>query len=68
MTILSRLLDFIDSKNEDSIDFLKKLVGFDSTFIDQGIGGNELAIQEYLEKYLIDLGFKPACLNPITRK
>lgn len=65
---LSRLLDFIDSKNEDSIDFLKKLVGFDSTFIDQGICGNELAIQEYLENYLIDLGFKTRLFEPDNEK
>lgn len=63
-TDAAHLLAFIDSRREQSIQFLRKLVSFDSTFIDQGAGGNELAVQQWLSAYLSEHGYETRLFEP----
>ncbi len=61
---LRKLLKLIDSKQDFAIDFLRQLVSFDSTFIDQGVGGNELDIQQWLEARLKEWGYQTRLFEP----
>ena len=64
----SRLLALIDSKQDTALDFLRQMVGFNSTFIDQGVGGNELAIQQWLEARLREWGYDTRLFEPDNEK
>ncbi|MDD4112244.1 MAG: ArgE/DapE family deacylase [Herbinix sp.] len=58
------LMEYILSQKDHAINFLQKLISFDSTFINQGIEGNEGAIQEWLSKQLTEWGFETRLIEP----
>jgi acetylornithine deacetylase len=58
----------IDSRQDFAIDFLRQLVGFDSTFIDQGVRGNELDIQRWLDSRLQEWGYRTYLFEPDNEK
>ena len=59
-----KLMEYISSQKDQAIYFLQKLISFDSTFINQGVGGNEGAIQEWLSKQLGEWGFETRLTEP----
>jgi len=59
-----KLVEFVDSQQDFAVEFLRQLVRFDSTFIDQGVGGHELAIQQWLDVRLQDWGFQTRLFEP----
>lgn len=62
------LRQFIDSRREESLAFLKKMIAFDTTFVDQGVRGNEQAAQLWLEETLRGWGFETRLFEPDNDK
>ncbi len=59
---------YIDAQQDFSVDFLKKLISFDTSFSDQGIHGKEGEAQRWLEKQLADCGFATRLFEPDNHK
>lgn len=55
---------YIDDHIEESIEFLRELISFDSTFQDQGKEGNEGKAQYWLEKKMKEWGFDTKLSEP----
>jgi len=62
------ILDLIDTRREFALDFLRRMVNFDSSTIDHGFGGREQAIQEWLEERLRQWGFETHLFEPDNEK
>lgn len=54
----------LDAERSASVEFLKKIVSFDSSFADQGVTGKELEAQLWLEKALRGWGFETRLFEP----
>lgn len=65
---IARLLNLIDTKQDEAVGFLRQLVSIDSTFVEQGVGGNELAIQQWLEGYFSQRGYETRLFEPDNEK
>lgn len=59
-----KLMEYIDSKANHAIAFLQKLISFDSTFKEQGVYGNELEVQKWLESEVRQWGFETHLFEP----
>lgn len=56
--------EYILSQKEDAVRFLQKLISFDSTFVDQGVGGNEGSAQRWLAGQMEEWGFETKLSEP----
>lgn len=65
---VSSLNAFVDTHQEEAIEFLRHLIGFDSTFVNQGVLGHELGIQQWLEERLCEWGFETCLFEPDNEK
>lgn len=65
---MDRLLKYIDEHRDEAIAFLQKLISIESTFIDQGVLGNEGAAQIYLNEQLRQWGFETELFEPDNEK
>jgi acetylornithine deacetylase len=62
------LMRYIDERRDEAVEFLRALVAFDSTFIDQGKSGNEGGIQRWLAKTLEEWKFETRLFEPDNAK
>lgn len=60
----NKLMNYIDAHREEAIAFLQKLISFESTFIDQGVYGNELEIQTWLNEEFQRWGLETRLFEP----
>ena len=58
----------IDAQENCSVDFLKKLIAFDTSFSNQGVRGKEGEAQRWLERQLADWGFETRLFEPDNDK
>lgn len=63
-SVKRKLLKFIEENRVECIDFLKKLISFNTEVIDYGKSGNELEAQKYIAEYLNKLNFKVDVFEP----
>lgn len=61
---MEQLIEYIDNHREEAITFLRDLVSINSTFIDQGIYGNEGEAQKWLEERLRGWGMETELFEP----
>ncbi len=59
-----KILKYIDDHREEAIDFLKTMIQFDSSSINQGVHGKEKDIQEWLASKLQQWGFETELFEP----
>lgn len=64
----SRIFDFVDSRSTDAVEFLRRLVQFDTSTIHHGLDGQELAIQEWLAVVLSNWGLATRLFEPDNEK
>ena len=62
------ILAYIDSHRAEAIEFLQRMVAFDSSTIHHGLDGQELAIQEWLEGVLRGWGLETRLFEPDNEK
>lgn len=62
------LYAYIDSRRKEAVEFLRKLISFDSTFQEQGIYGKEGMVQQWLYEQLSDWGFEAILQEPENEK
>lgn len=65
---MKAFFEYVDAHKSEAIEFLRKLISFDSTFRDQGIDGNEGEIQNWLNQQLTDWGFETTLQEPDNEK
>lgn len=63
-----KLSKYIDSQQNNSLEFLQKLIQIDSTFVDQGVYGNELKAQMLLNEKLSTWGLETRLFEPDNDK
>lgn len=61
---MNQLMQYIDNHRQEAIDLLREMVSIDSTFIDQGVYGNEGNAQRDLEAKLRNWGFETKLIEP----
>jgi acetylornithine deacetylase len=64
----ARILEHVERRRDYAIDFLRRMVNFDSSTIDHGFGGREQAIQEWLAGHLQEWGFETRLFEPDNAK
>jgi len=64
MNAHDRVLATIDARREYAIDFLRRMVQFDSSTIHHGLDGQELALQQWLAGTLDGWGFETRLFEP----
>ncbi|MGZ7445464.1 M20 family metallopeptidase [Paenibacillus sp. TH7-28] len=64
MDVRHKIITYIDKHREEAIQFLREMVRFDSTIIDQGVDGKEKEIQEWLAERLESWGYKVRLFEP----
>ncbi|UCC89721.1 MAG: ArgE/DapE family deacylase [Anaerolineales bacterium] len=64
----AKILEHVEARREYAIDFLRRMVNFDSSTIDHGFGGREQAIQEWLAERLAEWGFETRLFEPDNTK
>jgi acetylornithine deacetylase len=64
----AKILEHVEARREYAIDFLRRMVNFDSSTIDHGFGGREKAIQEWLAEHLSGWGFETRLFEPDNAK
>lgn len=62
------LYAYIDSRKKEAVEFLRKLISFDSTFQEQGVYGKEGMAQHWLYEQLSDWGFEVMLKEPENEK
>lgn len=65
---MKEMYDYIEAHREEAVAFLQKLLSFDTTFIDQGVRGNEGEAQKWLAKQLKEWGFQTSLTEPDNQK
>ena len=63
-----RILAYVDGQRDVAVDFLRRMVQFDSSTIRHGLDGQELAIQQWLEGALKGWGFTTRLFEPDNEK
>ena len=62
------ILEFVERQSERSLEFLRRMVTFDSSTIHHGLDGQELAVQQWLEQTLRGWGFETRLVEPDNEK
>jgi acetylornithine deacetylase len=68
LNIREEIIYFIEGHQEEAIEFLRKMVQFDSSSIDQGVDGKEGDIQIWLNKKLNEFGLETHLFEPENEK
>ncbi len=68
MEYQASILEHVEGRREFAIDFLRRMVNFDSSTINHGLGGRERAIQEWLAGHLQEWGFETRLFEPDNAK
>lgn len=61
---MENLMKYIDSHQDEAVNFLRRLISFDTSFIEQGVDGREKEAQEWLEKRMHEWGFETELFEP----
>lgn len=59
-------MKYIDAHRAEAVAFLQKMISLESTFVDQGVYGNEGNAQVWLEKQVREWNFETSRLSRIT--
>jgi len=64
----ARILEHVEARRDFAVDFLRRMVNFDSSTIQHGLSGQEQAIQEWLAARLGAWGFETRLFEPDNSK
>jgi acetylornithine deacetylase len=64
----ARILEHVEARRDFAVDFLRRMVNFDSSTIHHGLSGQEQAIQEWLAERLGVWGFETHLFEPDNSK
>jgi acetylornithine deacetylase len=64
----AKVLELIEARRDFAVDFLRRMINFDSSTIQHGFSGQEQAIQEWLAERLRDWGYKTHLFEPDNAK
>lgn len=62
--VIEQISDLVEGRREAELDFLRKLVKFDTSIIDHGISGKKREAQEWISEYLKELGARVDIFEP----
>ena len=61
---MEKIMKYIDAHRAEAVAFLQKMISLESTFVDQGVYGNEGNAQVWLEKQVREWNFETSLFEP----
>lgn len=65
---MEKIMKYIDAHRAEAVAFLQKMISLESTFVDQGVYGNEGNAQVWLEKQVREWNFETSLFEPDNRE
>lgn len=68
MNQIEKVIRYIDEHQDEAVEFLRKMIRFDSSSINQGVDGKEKLIQEWLAVTFEEWGFETQLFEPVNEE